>query len=695
MMNFIRLKLKFLMWFVAIAFVGGLFFVGGKSLGTVWLANVMPVWLLVSMPGCARSAGIIMKVGDYSVKIDEFKRVKENSIAIARQRYGDNFNTYARNIDFDKETIGNITKYAILLQEADRHNIYISEVELGEGIREFPYLTEQRTETIPDEVASRVRLLQYYSWSKTRDGTFNPEWYRRLLAEQGKITPDEFSEEVENGLRIARLKSILNESALVTDLEIQQEYRKQNEKAKIKFIELRYTDFTSKVEIDDAELNDFFQENTLDYKTNDKVNISFVKIDPKQLEDTIKVSDAEVASHYRAHREEDYFEPEKVKARHILVKVDSAASEEDKAKAKAHAEEILEEAKKPDADFPDLAEKYPKEPFEVKHEDLGFFERGKMVRPFEEAAFALDPGAVSDVVETVFGYHIIKVEDKKAPQTKLLAEVKDEIDKKLTEEQAVTAAAEKANDIWWDVMSVGNLQVAVDANPDLNLKIEETGLFAKDELIPRIGSGYTYSDVANEAFKLKVDEISSLVEAKSYGDRVLGYFIFKLIDKKPGGLPELEDVKDDVTKDWKDEKARKLAMEEAKKIMESNDPDDDLDKIAEKNDLKISESEPFALSSRGYIRGKPASIDSKTVMLKAFSMDIDEIAGPYEGGNGAYIIQLVEREKFDDKKLAEDEEEKNKLHNQLLKQKQRKIYDSWYQKVENEADIRSFIPTTG
>ena len=692
MMDFIRRKLRFLMWVVAIAFIGGLFLVGGRSIGQNWLINVMPISFLVTMPGCARSAGIMMRIGDYSVKIDEFKRVKENSITNARWQYKDNFDTYAKNMDFDKQSIESITKYALLLQEADRYGIYISKGDRMEGIRAFPYQTEKRLKAMPDEIGSRVIPYPYYSMSRLQDGKFNPNSFRYLLATQGKTTPEEFSKEVKNGLRIARLKDALNESTLATDLEIQQEYRKQNEKAKIKYVEFRYADLNSKIEVDDAELSDYFRENILDYKTSDKVNISFIKIDPKEFEDKIKISDAEVASYYKAHREKDYFEPEKVKARHIIVKIDSDASEEDKAEAKVHAEEILKEAKKPDADFAALAENYTKEPFEVEHQDLGSFERGRMVKPFEDAAFALFPGEVSDVVETRYGYHIVKVEDKNPSHTKTLEEVKDEIVKKLKEEEARVKASEKAQDIEWDIVSEQDLQVAAD-DPDLDLKVEETGFFAKNEFIPKIGSGYTYSDVAEEAFKLKVGELSGLVEAKSYGDRILGYFIFKLIGKESGGLPEFDDVKSDVTRDLKREKARKLAMEEAKKIMASRDPADDLDRIAKEDDLKVSESEPFALSARGYIQGKPASVDSKTVMLRAFSMDVGEIAGPFEGRNGVYIIQLVEREEFDDKKFAEDKDERKKLRNQLLRQKRQKIYDTWYEKVKSKAVIKSFIPT--
>lgn len=683
MMNFLRTKLRFLIWFVAIIFASGLFLMGGRAIGQNWITNIMPLWLLVQMPGCAESAGIVMKIGNYSVKIDEYKRIRENSIALARQQYGENFDTYTANVDFTAMAIESITQYAILLQEADRRDIYISKGELEEGKRTFPYW-------VPNEVRSRVMPYPYYLMSRS-DGAFDPDKYSNALDFYGKITPKDFSKEVENGLRIARLKDLLNQSAMVTDLEIQQEYKKRNVKATIKYVETKYADFTEKVEIDDAELNDFFQENMLNYKTQDKVSISFIKIDPKQLERTIDISPQRVANYY-GNRKKDYFEPEKVDVAHILVEAGASASEEDKVKAKALAEKILEEARNPAAILSALANKYNKELFKVKYENLRPFERGKMEPAFEEAAFGLPVGDIGGVVETNYGYHVIKIEDRTPARTKLLSEVKYEIERKLKKEQAVQDAWQKADDIQYDTMAEQDLQIAVDANPELNLKITETGLFAKTETIPNVGAYYTYRDISEEAFKLKKGEISKLVEIKTPNDEVLGYYIFKLVDKKAGGLPELENVKNNMLQDLRTEKARKLAMEAAKTIMATREPDDDnLDKIAEKNDLEIGESEPFALSGNGYIRGKPFSLSSKTIMLKAFGMEIDEIAGPLEGSNGVYIIQLVGQEEFDSEKFAEAEQEKKELRNQLLQQRQRKIFDTWYQKLRLNAKIKSFI----
>jgi len=130
------------------------------------------------------------------------------------------------------------------------------------------------------------------------------------------------------------------------------------------------------------------------------------KLIEKEFPDEIKVSDAEVQEYYDKN-------PPPVRASHILVKT-QGMSDEEKAEAKKKAEEILVEAKKPDADFAELARKYSDCPSKTKGGDLNFFpRRGAMVEPFAKAAFDMKIGDISDVVETQFGYHIIKLTDRK------------------------------------------------------------------------------------------------------------------------------------------------------------------------------------------------------------------------------------------------------------------------------------------
>jgi len=690
MMNFIRSKLKFLMWVVAIVFVGGLFFIGGRRVGPSWLASILPTRLLVSMPGCAKTAGIIMRIGDHNVDIDEYKRVKENTIEVLKSRYRENFETYSQNMDFDLLTIESLTRYAVLLQEANKLGIYVSEEEVQNGIKEFPY-------NMPFEAETRVRPIPYYTWSKTSDGKSNSAAFKRVLESQGKITPEVFADEVKKGLRIAKLREIQNASAMITDLEVKGEYKMLNDKATVKFVELPYQSYANKVTITDSELNEYFQKNIAQYRLGERVNISFIKINPNSFLNKVKISNAEVAAYYRANQQ-NYYEPEQVKSRHILVRTEQNASKEDKEKAKAYAQQILKDAKKPNADFAALEKKYNNDQFEVRSEDLGYFERGKMVKPFEDAAFALEPGSISDIVETSFGYHIIKLEDKKAASSKSLEDASQEIMSKLMEEQSWVIARQEADDIQYTVMAEESLQAAIDANPDLGLSIQETGFFAKGDMIPKIGSGYTYKDITDEAFKMKVGEISNLVEIKLYGDRVLGYYIFKLLGKKPASLPKLEDVREKVTTDLKNEKSKKVAIEEAQKIMAPVKPTDTIENVAKllpkDIEVKINESEPFAFSRDGNITGKESSLESMEAMEKSFKMNVGEVAGPFAGKNGVYIIQLIDRKTVDENTITQNKDELNQLREQITRQKQQMIYNTWYQKAKAGTVIKTFISLT-
>lgn len=145
------------------------------------------------------------------------------------------------------------------------------------------------------------------------------------------------------------------------------------------------------------------------------------------------VTDKDVADYYQANKGE-FTDPEEVRARHILIKLSSGASDEEKAYAKKEMQAILEEVRS-GADFAELAKKHSQCPSAIRGGDLGYFARGDMVKPFEETAFALEPGQSSEIVETEYGYHIIRLEDKKPGRQLELEEVSEEIKKELQEKE--------------------------------------------------------------------------------------------------------------------------------------------------------------------------------------------------------------------------------------------------------------------
>jgi peptidyl-prolyl cis-trans isomerase C len=152
----------------------------------------------------------------------------------------------------------------------------------------------------------------------------------------------------------------------------------------------------------------------------------------KRYPDDLKVSADEIKAQYEQDRQRVYEKPATVRASHILIRTDESATEEQKAEARAKAEAVLVEVKAPEADFAALAGKHSECPSSAQGGDLGFFPRqGAMVEPFAAAAFALDVGQISDIVETRFGYHIIKVTEKKEPTVVTLEEATDQIREQL------------------------------------------------------------------------------------------------------------------------------------------------------------------------------------------------------------------------------------------------------------------------
>ncbi|MBD3183590.1 peptidylprolyl isomerase [Candidatus Poribacteria bacterium] len=149
------------------------------------------------------------------------------------------------------------------------------------------------------------------------------------------------------------------------------------------------------------------------------------------------VTDEEVSKFYEENKEK-FVEPEKVKASHILVKVEPNADEKQKADAKKKIEDILKKVKKGE-DFAELAKENSDCDSAEKGGDLGYFAQGQMLGPFSKAAFNLEPGKISDIVETQYGYHIIKVADKKAERKVEFDEVKEKIKKYLTEKEVMNA----------------------------------------------------------------------------------------------------------------------------------------------------------------------------------------------------------------------------------------------------------------
>ncbi|MDD9975088.1 MAG: peptidyl-prolyl cis-trans isomerase [Candidatus Poribacteria bacterium] len=541
-----------------------------------------------------------------------------------------------------------------------------------------------------------AEIERYIRSDATRVNQYN------LYQQYGAV--DLYTENVRLQLSSAALRDSVQALELVTDAEAEQAYRLESDKAKVKFIEFRHGDYTPTVEADEAEAEAYFEKNRDNYKTEEQINVKFIKVNPADF-----VSDEEVRAYYEENQAE-FTTLEAVKARHILKKFPDNPTDLQKTETKHAAEELLETINAElaaGADFAELAKTHSEGPSSVQGGALrgrnpklppgDYFTRGEMVQPFEEAAFdTLEPGEVSGLVETDFGYHIIKLEEKKAPEAQPFAQVQYDIQQRLVQVSGVDEAKRIADDLLFEIeVADYDAALALESYKYLSLTALETGLFSRDATtIPQIGARWGFQGLIEEFFDTEVNVIKVIDAKKSNGEQVEAYFVAKVLEKKPAAIPLFSEIKAEVIEDLKVEKAKAFAFTDAQNLFNQKADIASLDALLEKYEtpeglaadrLSVQESNLFALSpSSDYIAGMGNSAE---VMFAAFRLKVDDIGGPFEGNTAVYIIQLVEREEPDVETFESDPAEKARHRQALIQAKKREAYLNWFAARKKESEL--------
>lgn len=503
-----------------------------------------------------------------------------------------------------------------------------------------------------------------------------------------------YTQNVRLQLSATTLRDTIQNLELVTDTEVEQDFRLEADKAKLKFIEFRHADYTAVIEVDDAEAEAHFEANRDTYKAEEQVNVKFIKVTPADY-----VTESDVQAYYDENPRE-FTTVEAVRARHILKEFPDNATDEQKAEVKIAAEELLktvnaELAK--GATFAELAEKHSEGPSASQGGALtgsnanlppgAYFARGDMVEAFEEACFdTLNPGEVSELVETPFGYHIITLEEKKPPETKPFDQVQYDIQQKLVKIRGTEEARRVATDLLYEVeITDYDTALALDAYQEKALSVNETGLFRSDDAaIPEIGPTWSHRGLIEALFDMEVGVIK-VVEGKKTNGEVEAFFIATVLEKKPAAIPPFAEIKATVIEDVRLEKAKERALADAQNLVNQHTADESLDALLKKYQppegltaerLSVQESSLFARAANSdYIGGMGNSGDA---MFAAFLMKVDEIRGPLKGDSAVYIIQLVERQAPDLETFQTDTDEQARHRQALIQVKKRDAYLNWF-----------------
>ena len=276
------------------------------------------------------------------------------------------------------------------------------------------------------------------------DGSLDMERYRLLLANQG-MSPEMFEANMRADLSNRQVLVGVGASGFASNSAADMALNAYFEKREIQLTRFSATDFAAKLTPTDADLEQFYKTNEKLFKAPEQASIEYVQLDLDAVKKGLTVNEADLKTYYEQNAQR-LSGTEERRASHILIASPKTAPAADREKAKAKAQELLAQVKKSPDTFADVARKNSQDPGSAPNGgDLDFFARGSMVKPFEDAAFGMKKGDISDVVESEFGYHVIKLTDIKAPKQRSFEEMKPELEAELKKQQSQKKFSETAD----------------------------------------------------------------------------------------------------------------------------------------------------------------------------------------------------------------------------------------------------------
>ncbi|WP_342129042.1 SurA N-terminal domain-containing protein [Hydrogenophaga sp. OTU3427] len=388
------------------------------------LLLIIPSFVLFGIDGYTR-----FTEGGQSVAQVAGKDIKQQDWDAAHRRFADNLLANSPNLDrglLDTDqaryaSLQRLVDERLLATAADKLRFATSDQRLARELQQDPTIATLRKP----------------------DGSLDMAQYRQLLSTQGQ-TPEMFEANVRADLSRRQVLQGVATSGFVTPSVSKAMGDAYFERRDIQWLRLAPADFERQVSVSDADVEKYYQANAAQFQSPEQADVEFVTLDLAAVAQGIVLNEADLRAYYEQNLKQQA-STEQRRASHILLTVASGASADDKAKVKAKAEALLAQLKAAPGKFADIARAESQDPGSARNGgDLDYFSRGAMVKPFEDAAYALEKGQISGVVESEFGFHIIQLTDIKRPAQRSFEAMRAEMEPELKKQQAQRKFAEAA-----------------------------------------------------------------------------------------------------------------------------------------------------------------------------------------------------------------------------------------------------------
>jgi peptidyl-prolyl cis-trans isomerase D len=550
--------------------------------------------------------GAVANVGGERITTAEYQRAFRRQRDRLQQMYQGRLDaSMMERLGIREQTLQALVEQKLVALEAARLGLRVDDATLAREIQNAPGLQE--------------------------NGRFIGAGEIRRRLDQAGISEEEFQESMRADLVSQRLQNVVTDGVTVTPGEVEREYRQRNEQAKVEYV--RVEAVAAPAAPTDAEAAARYQAKPEAYKLPERRVVSYALVDTEALRSRVTVTEGDLASYHSAHKAE-FRTPEEACTSHILVKVkatpDATAGHSDD-EAKKLAQAALDQLKG-GADFAAVAKRVSEDQgTAAQGGDLGCNPRGSMVQEFDNVAFSLPIGQLSDPVKTSFGYHVIRVTARHEEREELLGEVKDGIRARLTTERTQALADSQVQTMTAALARGRSLEVAA---KELGLTVQKSAPLARGAAEPPLAS----PAVSARAFELKVGETAREPFGVGSGSQAF----IALAEVQAPRVPQLSEVQAQVKADLARERAAEAARVRATELRTRAEKDG-LEKAAAA--LGLVRKETQGLVGRGQELGELGV--NHALEQAVYDAPSGTLSEPVAIEGGYALVRVIERKAFD------------------------------------------------
>jgi len=494
----------------------------------------------------------------------------------------------------------------VLLQEANRLGLQVGDADLRRAMQTGPF-----------------------AQALFPNGQFiGEDGYANFVQNYFHTSIQDFETQVKKELEINRLEAMVTGGVTVSDQDVRDAYRQQATKIKFDYAVINSEDLRKQINPTDAELQAFFKQSAARYKDGipETRKLAYIALNQTDVPGGAPaVPNQQVEQYYQGHQK-DYQVPDEVKVSHILIKVDAGADAKTDAAARQKAEDLLKQIKG-GANFAALAKANSDDPGSKEQGgELGMIQRGVTVPAFEKAAFGLQPGQISDVIKTQFGYHIIKVEEKQTAHLKPLDEVRAQIVATLTRQQEADQQASFAQQLAAEAAKSGLAKTA-EAH---HLQVVTTDYVPKNAVLPGLPDGAKLLTMAFSAKPGSAPQVTSTGE---------GFAVFQVEDLKPAHAPTFEEYKSHLVDDFREQQLPQLLARKTNELADKAHAENNLAQAAKEVGATIKSSDLV-----GHTGQVPDIGDLSAATPDLFDLKVGQISKAINTGHSGIVAKIGEKQ---------------------------------------------------